>query len=325
VDKAMPTKSKPKPIVITKELLDRLEQYDWFDSVPENLKTKTQLAEQRLVPTGEPKAFVYWRRKDQYYFLFDVAETREKRQASDKQLAALAKAKAAKEAKRQAELTCTVCNTYYPDANSFWDEDFLVGGVCRFCERLEDRASAIAWAKEILAAPSDYCILDTETTGLDTPDVCAIAIIDLSGSILLNTLVKPTIAVEESARQIHGISDEQLAVAPGWSEVYLQVRKACRGRKIIMYNAAFDWRALKTACELSGVEWRGLGKAGTCAMEMYAQFYGEWSDYHESYRYQPLPGGTHTALGDCQAVLKLLKEMAEASPEKPEDEDDDND
>jgi DNA polymerase III subunit epsilon len=319
----MPAKSKTKPIVITKELLDKLDQYEWFDAVPENLKTKTQLAEQRRVPIGEPKAFIYWRRKDQYYFLFDVAETREKNQPSEKQLAALEKAKAAKEAKRQAELTCTVCDTYYPDANSFWDEDFLVGGVCRFCERQEDRVNAISWAQNLLASPSDYCILDTETTGLDTPDICSIAIIDLTGEVLLDTLVKPTLPVEDSARLVHGITDEQLAAAPGWAEVYQQVRKACRGRKIIMYNADFDWRALKTACDLASIEWRGLGKAGTCAMEMYAQFEGEWHDYHESYKLQPLPGATHTALGDCQAVLELLKEMAEASPERPEDEYDD--
>jgi DNA polymerase III subunit epsilon len=318
----MPAKSKTKPIVITKELLDKLDQYEWFDSVPDHLKTKTQLNEQRRVPTGEPKAFIYWRRKDQYYFLFDIAETREKAQASERQLAALAKAKAAKEAKRRAELTCTACNTFYDIESYYSDQVFSSSNLCWDCQFKIDRVAASEWAKNILENPSDYCILDTETTGLGTPDVCAVAVIDLTGEVLLNTLVKPKRPVEEGAREVHGITDEQLADAPGWAAVYPQVKKACRGRKVITYNAEFDFRAMKTACEFAGVEWKGLGRGGECAMEMYSQFVGEWSYYHESYRFQAL-GGDHTALGDCLEVLRTLKYMA-ATPKKQKDNEDDD-
>jgi DNA polymerase III epsilon subunit-like protein len=90
--------------------------------------------------------------------------------------------------------------------------------------------------------------------------------------VLLDTLVKPNVPVEPGARAVHGISDEQLAAAPGWASVYPKLRRVCRGRKLIMYNAAFDLRALKTTCELSSVEWKGLGRSGECLMEMYAQF-----------------------------------------------------
>lgn len=44
-------------------------------------------------------------------------------------------------------------------------------------------------------------------------------------------------------------------------------------------------------------------------MERYAEYYGDWNDYHESYRWQPLNGG-HRALGDAQAALKRLHKMA---------------
>jgi DNA polymerase-3 subunit epsilon len=45
-------------------------------------------------------------------------------------------------------------------------------------------------------------------------------------------------------------------------------------------------------------------------MLKYAEFVGEWNDYHGNYRYQKLPGGDHTAVGDCRATLKVIKKMA---------------
>ena len=37
---------------------------------------------------------------------------------------------------------------------------------------------------------------------------------------------------------------------------------------------------------------------------------GDWSDYFHDYRWQPLPGGDHTARRDCLATLKLIRMMA---------------
>jgi DNA polymerase-3 subunit epsilon len=47
-------------------------------------------------------------------------------------------------------------------------------------------------------------------------------------------------------------------------------------------------------------------------MKRYAQFVGEWSERYEDYRYQPLPGGDHRALGDARAALAVLRRMAAA-------------
>jgi DNA polymerase III subunit epsilon len=48
-----------------------------------------------------------------------------------------------------------------------------------------------------------------------------------------------------------------------------------------------------------------------CLMEQYAIFCGEWSDYWGGYRWQRMYGG-HRALGDAQAALTLLKNIASA-------------
>ena len=45
-------------------------------------------------------------------------------------------------------------------------------------------------------------------------------------------------------------------------------------------------------------------------MIMYARFIGEWASWKDDYKWQKLPGGDHTALGDCIATLNIIKEMA---------------
>ncbi len=39
-----------------------------------------------------------------------------------------------------------------------------------------------------------------------------------------------------------------------------------------------------------------------------------WSEKRQNYLYQKLPAGDHSAIGDCKAILKLIKEMANATP-----------
>jgi hypothetical protein len=49
-----------------------------------------------------------------------------------------------------------------------------------------------------------------------------------------------------------------------------------------------------------------------CAMDEYSHFIGEWSDYYNDYKWQKLPRATHNVIEDCLAVLKIIKEMANA-------------
>jgi DNA polymerase-3 subunit epsilon len=46
-------------------------------------------------------------------------------------------------------------------------------------------------------------------------------------------------------------------------------------------------------------------------MLQYAEWFGEWNSYHQSFRWQKLQGGDHSALGDCFATLELIKRMAD--------------
>jgi hypothetical protein len=55
-------------------------------------------------------------------------------------------------------------------------------------------------------------------------------------------------------------------------------------------------------------EWMG-GIEFNCAMEQYAAWCGDYSEYHGNFRWQRLNGG-HRALGDCRATLDLIRGMA---------------
>jgi DNA polymerase III subunit epsilon len=97
--------------------------------------------------------------------------------------------------------------------------------------------------------------------------------------------------------------------APTFPELYSQIIESLKDKKVIIYNADFDISILNYCCKLHELKLLGLRKRSDCLMEWYAQFYGDWSDYYKSYKWQPL-GGNHSAIGDCLAALEVLKEMA---------------
>lgn len=181
-----------------------------------------------------------------------------------------------------------------------------------------DRASAVAWARELLGR-QDWCILDTETTGLSIwSEVIQLAIIDPSGEPLIDTLIKPVREIEPGASRIHHITAATVADAPGFADVYPQLVDAVRGRIVVVYNANFDLGMLYQSMHLSMKVDRprdhepiAFGAAAwNCAMLQYAAYVGDYSDYHGNYRYQKLPGGDHSALGDARATLRLIQRMA---------------
>ncbi len=69
-----------------------------------------------------------------------------------------------------------------------------------------------------------FVILDTETTGLTLRDqIIEINVIDLTGKILLNSLVKPTINIPAEAASIHGITNEMVHDAPSYIKNYVKL------------------------------------------------------------------------------------------------------
>ena len=165
---------------------------------------------------------------------------------------------------------------------------------------------ARTWANNMLTGST--LILDTETTGLDpAAQVIQIAIVDMQGDVMFDSLIRPSCAISPGAGVVHGITMMMLRNAPTIIEVLPALHKILGGHAVVIYNADFDTRILRQTCAAFGqnVDW--VWRMNTqCAMKMYAQLVGGG-------RWQRLEGGDHTAVGDCLAVLALLKRMVNAT------------
>ena len=269
--------------------MDKLDEYKWWGKPgepPQNLKTKKQLAELGLSPL---KAVGIIRAQKYDVLLYDPDDSessRPKRKPTQTQLETLAANREKARIKRE-------YNDWYKSR-----------------ERLieQDRVAAVRWARDELTR-DDWVILDTETTELHDAEIVEIAIINPTGEPLLNTLVKPTIPIPTDAAEIHGITDEMVANSPSFPDIYSQIVEALKDKRVFIYNAFFDITILDYCRRLHDLESFNLSRRYECVMTWHAQWAGDWSDYHEGYRWHPLCGD-HRALGDCLAVLERIKKMA---------------
>ncbi|HET9016840.1 MAG TPA: 3'-5' exonuclease [Thermomicrobiaceae bacterium] len=179
------------------------------------------------------------------------------------------------------------------------------------------RPAAADWAIATTRRP-DVAYLDTETTGLDgTAEIVDIAVVDNAGRVLLDTLVRPGRPIPADATRIHHITDQMVAAAPSWPEVYRALAGILRRYPcVVVYNAPFDARMILQSSRPHGlpdlpVEWQ-------CAMRRYAEFASEQSPGDS--RWQKLEvaatrlgvppiGITHRALEDthtCRAVVHAM-------------------
>lgn len=185
-----------------------------------------------------------------------------------------------------------------------------------------DRLNAAKWAADLMRS-GNFLVIDTETTGLDVnlSEIVEISVVSGTGEILLNTRVCPTaeglsqLVTKNrrgiSAYDIHGIGPEQLRGEPSFVDVYAALQDIVRGQQVVIYNAGYDWPLLQSLCRRNGLPELEALEYPACAMLRYAEFYGAWDDYHQSYTWQRLEGGDHSALGDCLATLKVMRLMAE--------------
>ena len=92
---------------------------------------------------------------------------------------------------------------------------------------------AIAWARSLMGR-TDWVILDTETTGLGSTDVVIqIGVTDHRGVTLVDTLVRPAVAIGYWAQAVHGISARAVAGARDFPAVLPELRRAIGGKTVV--------------------------------------------------------------------------------------------
>ena len=242
---------------------------------------------------------------------------------------------------RWARRYCAPCNDIHQaekaerdaEQRARWEKARAEGHAREVAERQARRqelADLRDWAIGVLADPATV-ILDTETTGLhDAARIVDIAVTTATGETLLDTLVNPGEPIPADATAIHGITDDMVAAAPTFANIAGGLLEVLKGRRVIIYNAQYDMARLAheysllcdTEAEAAAVaEAVYVGNGGVNsedAMEPYGTWYGDWSDWHGNYRWQPLGGG-HRAHGDCLAVIDCLKAMTRPSVYEEED------
>ena len=182
-----------------------------------------------------------------------------------------------------------------------------------------DRAKVQEWAKTLFALPNFY-VLDTETTGLGKGDeIVQLGIIDKHGTVVMDTLVKPTQRLSAEVIRVHGITNEMVADAPTLDEIYVSLSAKLAGSHLVAYNMEFDWRMMTQSLGLYKLPLFRTGERH-CAMIQYATYRGAWNSQHRSYVWHNLGRAAsyekievvdaHTALGDVKMTLQLMKRMA---------------
>lgn len=105
--------------------------------------------------------------------------------------------------------------------------------------------------------------IDIETTGLDPASarVIQLAAIRLTGMSVLSAapadyLVNPGVAIPPVSTAIHGITDEKVADAPAFAEIWPAFADYLGRRVIVGYRTGFDLAVLRRECALAGMAWR---------------------------------------------------------------------
>lgn len=184
---------------------------------------------------------------------------------------------------------------------------------------MSSKAYLTSFVKEIPECPLFY-ILDTETTGLNQCEIAQMGLITSKGEVLIDTLVKPTKPIPADATNIHGITDEMVSNSPSWAEISPKVAEIIKDKLVVIYNSNFDVLAMTSSDKHVGIDMGYPTLANyRCAMNAFAVHYGDWSNYHHSYKWKPLSAAAHSlhvpvqdahsALGDCVMALGVVNAL----------------
>ena len=164
-------------------------------------------------------------------------------------------------------------------------------------------------------------ILDTETTGLNpaVDEILELSIINTKGEKILDEYYKPVKCTTwPGAEAVHHISPAEVEKKnPILCDKELIESYINSADMIIGYNVNYDLNMIKAAGIYVDVNIKVVD-----LMPIFAEIYGEWNDYYQSYKFKSLSvcadyygyewvGKPHCSLSDCYATLFVAKKMME--------------
>lgn len=181
------------------------------------------------------------------------------------------------------------------------------------------QAPDLAYAKEAATLlQNGFVIVDFEgTSSCEDPQVAIvqIGVIDYTGRVLMDTLVKPGRSIEEGAERVHGISDRDAAGAPAFKRVYPELSGCLCGKKVAAWNDAADRHLLEATCrrhQLPAIEpdeWVDASSLYSCFRRANRSY-----TLSAACKQMGIPViRTHRAIDDCLLTLMLIQKIAQQS------------
>jgi DNA polymerase-3 subunit epsilon len=145
-----------------------------------------------------------------------------------------------------------------------------------------------------------------------------LGLVNETGRALLDTLVRPAKEILPQATAQHGITNDRVADAPLFCELYPQLKRFLRGRVLVVYDWERQGRLLREAMRHCSSGWRGIHLQDLG--EQVAYFYGivhedgwpvERVSLGNACRQQGIPvASPRSAIGHCRAMHALIAPMA---------------
>jgi len=157
-------------------------------------------------------------------------------------------------------------------------------------------------------------VMDTETTGLavTTDRVVSLGAVCAHGprlfkSRMIDSLVHPGLPISPPSTVIHGITDEMVAGAPDFPEVWADFQRLARNRVVVGHNVPFDVTVLREECRRHGQPWEDLVFIDTLRLaSLLNPTLGGYDLETLATLYQVDIHGRHTALGDALVTAELF-------------------
>lgn len=164
-----------------------------------------------------------------------------------------------------------------------------------------------------------FCILDTETTGIDNDDeVVELAVIDMLGNELYHSCFEPEKEVHWAAAKKTGITRKKLLGQPKFKDEWPEIKKILSGKLIIGHNISFDCRLIEQTAaryQIDKVEVSALFARNIDSMDIAKEYLKKPEDVAD-YKLETLCAyfgyseeQRHRATYDCLMVLYFLRKL----------------
>jgi DNA helicase-2/ATP-dependent DNA helicase PcrA len=175
------------------------------------------------------------------------------------------------------------------------------------------KAGQILASRRFAETFRDYTAIDLETTGKDSAtchvvEIAAVRVRRGQAVAEFSSLVRPTIPIPPDATRTHGISNEDVANAPAFADIWPKFREFCGNDIVVAHNGYnYDYKVLH---RLAGTL-HGLGTYDTIplARELVPE---SRSLEHLAAKYGIDVGQSHRALPDAHALAKVFLRLNEA-------------